>query len=87
MAEFKDNLKELRVGDARTMYWVAYNTDLTISAISQFEHGKRSPSISSLIKIADLFKVTTDYLLGRSPTPKRYKSFIISGDFTMRKID
>jgi len=33
------------------------------SAISQYEHNKRKPDMKSLIKIADFFDVTMDYLI------------------------
>ena len=39
---------------------VAQNT------ISQWEQGKRNMDTESLLKLADFFQVTTDYLLGRS---------------------
>lgn len=38
------------------------------SAVSQYENGKRQPDQTILIKIADYFNVSTDYLLGRSDT-------------------
>lgn len=38
---------------------------LSKNIIGQYERGEREPTISSLIKIADFFEVSTDYLLGR----------------------
>lgn len=38
---------------------------LSKNIISRYERGEREPSASSLIKIADFFEVSTDYLLGR----------------------
>ena len=35
----------------------------------RYESGKVLPVITALIKIADVYKVSTDYLLGRSNTP------------------
>lgn len=40
-------------------------TGLQPSAISHFECGRRKPSISNLVKLADALDVQTDYLLGR----------------------
>lgn len=37
--------------------------------ISGYERGKFSPSEAQLMKLADVFGVTTDYLLGRHPAP------------------
>ncbi len=36
------------------------------STISQYESGNREPSFDILIRIADYFNVSIDYLLGRS---------------------
>ena len=38
-------------------------------AVSQYCNGVSVPSYDSLVKIADFFGVTTDYLLGRTDTP------------------
>ena len=35
----------------------------------RYESGEREPSASSLSALADLFGVSTDYLLGRQETP------------------
>ena len=39
------------------------------NVVSYFVHGKRVPNIEQLIKIADFFDTTVDYLVGRSNTP------------------
>lgn len=38
---------------------------LSKNIIGQYERGEREPTIGSLVKIADYFEVSTDYLLGR----------------------
>ena len=38
--------------------------------VSAYENGKHLPSLKSLIKMADLFHVSTDYLIGRSDVRK-----------------
>ena len=40
------------------------------SNIAQYERGSRSPSIPILIKMADIFGVTVDELVGRVPPDK-----------------
>ena len=40
------------------------------SAMSKVENGTRKVSSDELAKIADIFDVTTDYLLGKNQTPK-----------------
>ena len=44
---------------------MAEKTDLTVSAISQFENGDRDPNLESLNKLANALEVSTDYLIGR----------------------
>ena len=38
------------------------------ASISHFETGQRSPSLESLVKLADALEVSTDVLLGRAGT-------------------
>ena len=33
--------------------------------IGKYERGEREPSVKNLIRLADFFNVSTDYLLGR----------------------
>lgn len=46
--------------------------NVSVPAIAQYENGKRDMSTDSLIKLAEYFEVSTDYLLGKSDvrTPK-----------------
>ena len=37
-----------------------------VSALSRYENGEREPGIKELIRIADYFNVSLDYLLERS---------------------
>jgi transcriptional regulator with XRE-family HTH domain len=43
--------------------------DMGQSTIAMYEKNKRSPDHQSLIRLADFFGVSTDYLLGRSDQP------------------
>ena len=38
---------------------------LSKNIIGMYERGEKEPSLKTLIKIADFFEVSTDYLLGR----------------------
>lgn len=42
---------------------------VSYSTIAKYESGSREPDIEMIGKIANLFDVTTDYLLGRSDQP------------------
>lgn len=48
---------------------VAVRINLMQSNVSAWERGEREPTLSVLTKLADMYGVTTDYLLGRSDTP------------------
>ena len=45
---------------------MAMDLNTNQNTISRYENGEREPSISDLIKIADYFGVSLDYLVGRS---------------------
>ena len=58
-------LKDLRIEKNLTQEKLASNFGLTYSNIGEWERGKSEPSIEMIIKLADFFKCTVDYLLGR----------------------
>lgn len=66
-------LKELRNRKKRTQQDVAKYLGLTRPAYTAYESGSRNPDYDTLIKIADYFDVTTDYLLGRMPSTEAVK--------------
>lgn len=59
-------IKELRI--AHNLTQVDFGNKLSIAkqTVSNWENNNILPSIDMLIKIADYFGVTTDYLLGRN---------------------
>ena len=59
------NLKHARDAKHLTQAQVAKILGITSTAYQNYEYGKREPSNELLCKIADIFNVTTDYLLGR----------------------
>lgn len=64
MVNFGIRLKSLRSKNNLTQAAVAQKLGLTKSVISAYETGLRMPSYDILIHIAQIFKVSTDYLLG-----------------------
>lgn len=62
---FSQRLKELREEKGLTQAKLAEEIGVTPQNISYFEKG-REPSYDILIKLADFFGVTTDYLIGRT---------------------
>ena len=61
-----ENIKKLRV--ARGLNQVEFAKILGVSkqCVSNWENDNVMPSIEMLVKIADFFNVTTDYVLGRN---------------------
>lgn len=64
MVDFGNNLKTLRLKEGMTQANLAQKLGITKSVISAYETGLRLPSYDILIHIAQIFKVSTDYLLG-----------------------
>lgn len=59
-----DKLKSLRIEKKLTQKQVADRIGLAISAVSSYESGSRYPSYDVLVRLAHIFHVSTDYLLG-----------------------
>ena len=57
-------MKSLRIEKKLTQKQVADRIGLAISAVSSYESGTRYPSYDVLVKLARIFHVSTDYLLG-----------------------
>ena len=66
-------LKELREKRKISQLKLAMDLQLNQNAISRYETGVREADYSTLIKIADYFDVSLDYLLERTDNPSRYK--------------
>ena len=64
MVNMGEKLKSLRIEKKLTQKQVADRIGLAISAVSSYESGTRYPSYDVLVKLARIFHVSTDYLLG-----------------------
>lgn len=64
MVDMGDKLRSLRMEKKLTQKQVADRIGLAISAVSSYESNNRYPSYEVLIKLARIFHVSTDYLLG-----------------------
>ena len=67
---FGDTLRELRIKSGMTQLQLADKVNVTKSVISYYEHTDKKPSPDVLIKFAEIFGVTTDYLLGIEKIPE-----------------
>ena len=66
MIDMSKKLRELRNEMELTQGQVAKRIGVTSSIVSAYENGIRQPSFESLIKLAYLYGVSSDYLLGIS---------------------
>lgn len=62
-------LEEERRKRGLTQAEVAEKIGISRPSYVYYETGKRNPKYDTLKKLADLFEITTDYLLGHSPDP------------------
>jgi Predicted transcriptional regulators len=60
-----ERLKEKRIKSNLTQKAVAEELKISQSTYAGYETGKRQPDIETLLKLANLFETSTDYLLGR----------------------
>ncbi|MEG2822723.1 MAG: helix-turn-helix domain-containing protein [Lachnospiraceae bacterium] len=64
--DFGERLRELREKSEMKQLEVSHLLHVSQSSYSYYELGKREPQTDTLIKIAEFFDVSTDYLLGLS---------------------
>ncbi len=64
MVDFGSTLKKLRLQEGLTQQQLADSLGVTKSVISYYELQERYPSPEMLTKLASIFHVTTDFLLG-----------------------
>lgn len=66
MEIFATRLKELRLEHGFSQQKVAEMLGLRQQSYARYEYGTGEPSLPTLVEIARLYNVTTDYLLGLS---------------------
>lgn len=63
--EINENLKNIRKNFNFMQKDIAEKMKITISAYSAWELGRNQPGANELVKLADIYGCTVDYLLGR----------------------
>lgn len=63
-------LKEIRKSKGISQLKLALDLNTNQNTISRYETGEREPGINELIKLADYFNVSIDYLLCRTDKPE-----------------
>jgi len=69
--ELPDSLRRFRKEFKLTQKAVAESVGMREAAYSRYERGEREPAYKQLIKLADAYNVSLDYLVGRSDNPAR----------------
>lgn len=62
----KNNLKALRKEKGYTQIAVQMKTGIEQALLSKFENGERVPPTETLIRLADFYNVSIDYILCRT---------------------
>jgi transcriptional regulator with XRE-family HTH domain len=62
-----NRLTEIREEYGYNMKQVAEGIDMKPDSYRNYETGRLQPSVDTILKLAEFYGVTTDYLLGRTP--------------------
>ena len=65
----KNNLKLLRKNKGYTEIALQRHTGIEQALLSKFENGERVPPTETLIRLADFYNVSIDYILCRTDNP------------------
>ena len=71
MLIFQERLKEQRELCGYTQRHVARLLGISHASYFRYEIGTSEPTQENLVKLADIFGTTIDYLVGHSPSPKQ----------------
>ena len=63
-------IADLRVDSDLTQRAVASYLNMNLEVYRRYEKGIRELSVWALLKLADLYHTSTDYILGRTDNPK-----------------
>ena len=63
----RENLRSFRKLRGMTQGQMSQKSAVGAASISHFETGQRTPTIGTLVKLADALDVTVDALVGRAP--------------------
>ena len=66
----QSRLRELRLKKKKTQINVQLETGIEQALLSKYESGKRIPPTETLIVLADYYKVSMDYIMGRTDNPE-----------------
>lgn len=82
-----NRIRDLREDRDLRQIDVAKATGIDQKTLSNYETGKTNPDSESIIKLADFFDVSCDYLLGRKNGPSEIEESILLIRKTIDKIE
>lgn len=65
-----NRLKQIRKEKGFTQQKVAMDLNISQNSISRYENGSREADYAQLIRFADYYNVSIDYILGRTDDPR-----------------
>lgn len=68
--DFTQKLSELMSKNNITAYKINKDVGISKTLVSDYQKGFKKPTIDNLVKVADYFNVSVDYLLGRDEIKK-----------------
>ena len=69
MSVLSERLKQLRLSHQKKQEELADLLGLSYSAYKRYEYGEREPTASTIVRMAQYFEVSADYLLGLRDEP------------------
>ena len=72
MLDYTERLKKLREFEKLNQSELAKELGISQNTYSQYETGSRQPSLEMLVKLAEFYFVSTDYILGLTDNPEPY---------------
>ncbi|MCZ8519300.1 MULTISPECIES: helix-turn-helix domain-containing protein [Paenibacillus] len=69
MIRIGDKIALLREKQALTQEDLSRKLDISRASLSHYEKNRREPDYETIVKIADYFKISIDYLMGRTEDP------------------
>lgn len=74
-------LKELRIKKGLSLLELSLLVGVSDQTISNWERGKNEPNIENIIKLANIFNVSIDYLLGRTDNESNLDSIFMNAEY------
>ncbi|MED4601685.1 helix-turn-helix transcriptional regulator [Paenibacillus validus] len=71
MIKIGDRIALLREKFKLTQEELSKKIDISRASLSHYEKNRREPDYDTIVKLADLFKVSLDYMTGRTEDPQR----------------